>query len=347
MRKDDLSQLFQERFQGHESPVDPALWDAIQARVDALPATDGDSLSELFRERFQGHEVHVDPSAWTAIGQQLGHGATAGGAGTGLLGGYGWVAAAVGTLLVGGAAYLFMSPEATPIAERKAPVEVLQPAPVNTVEDRKREALPAENAAVTTATASTPLSSAAPSERAVERVPSTQVPVERITPLITTPDPLPVPTPSPEAAQGPELVERIITQLASQAEQEVLAQMPERPAKAPFDDKRKFNEDQEPEEVPVSEPAELPKLYLPDIFTPNGDGVNDTYEVQGVGFRTIMVRVFSVQRDQQVFSTNNGQPWTGENCPDGMYLVAVEAVTEDGRSVTEGKVLWLNRIPLH
>lgn len=347
MRKDDLSQLFQERFQGHESPVDPALWDAIQARVDALTAADGDPVGELFRERFQGHEVHVDPSAWTAIGQQLGHGAAAGGAGTGLLGGYGWVAAAVGTLLVGGAAYLFLSPEATPIAEQKAPTEVLQPAPVSTVEDQDREEQPAENAPATTTTESTPRSIEAPSQRAVERMPSEQVPVERITPLNTTPDPVPAPTPLPEAAQGPELVERIITELASQAEQEVLAQMPERPAVAPFDDRRSAPEGDEPEEVAASEPAELPKLYLPDIFTPNGDGVNDTYEVKGVGFRTIMVRVFSVQRDQLVFSTNNGEPWTGENCPDGMYLVAVEALTEDGRSVTEGKVLWLNRIPLH
>lgn len=347
MRKDDLSQLFQERFQGHESPVDPALWDAIQARVDALPAADGDPVGELFRERFQGHEVHVDPSAWTAIGQQLGHGAAAGGAGTGLLGGYGWVAAAVGTLLVGGAAYLFLSPEATPIAEQKAPTEVLQPVPATTAVEQEHVALPVENTAATTTTASTPRSTAATGEHAVERMPSAQTPVERITPLNTAPAPAPVPTPMPEAAHGPELVERIITQLASQAEQEVLAQMPERPAVSPFDEKQRAPEGDEPEEVAAPETAELPKLYLPDIFTPNGDGVNDTYEVKGVGFRTIMVRVFSVQRDQLVFSTNNGEPWTGENCPDGMYLVAVEALTEDGRSVTEGKVLWLNRIPLH
>lgn len=82
---------------------------------------------------------------------------------------------------------------------------------------------------------------------------------------------------------------------------------------------------------------------MPNTFTPNGDGVNDTYTVDGDGYASIMLRVYSMKTNSLVFTTNSGQPWTGEGCEDGMYMVAMEAHTPDGRSTTEGKVVWLTR----
>jgi hypothetical protein len=61
----------------------------------------------------------------------------------------------------------------------------------------------------------------------------------------------------------------------------------------------------------------------------------------------VLVKVFAMKNNQLVFSTHSGEAWTGANCEDGMYLVAVEALTPDGRSVTEGKVVWLNRTPMN
>ncbi|MCB0769174.1 MAG: gliding motility-associated C-terminal domain-containing protein, partial [Flavobacteriales bacterium] len=78
-------------------------------------------------------------------------------------------------------------------------------------------------------------------------------------------------------------------------------------------------------------------------FTPNGDGINDRYEVDMTGFKSLVLRVYSMKNDRLVFSTNAGAPWTGEGCEDGMYMVAVEAVTKDGKIISQGKVVWLTR----
>ena len=98
--------------------------------------------------------------------------------------------------------------------------------------------------------------------------------------------------------------------------------------------------------APIEEPvlsAPIAKPFMPNTFTPNNDGVNDHYVVPMEGFTSMLLRVYSLKNNQLVFSTNSGEPWTGANCEDGMYLVAVEAMTTDGRVVSEGKVVWLNR----
>ena len=93
-----------------------------------------------------------------------------------------------------------------------------------------------------------------------------------------------------------------------------------------------------------TEQVPLPKLCLPNTFTPNGDGTNDTYEVGCPGnFRQITTRITSLKTGQVVYRTDVNEPWTAEGQEDGYYIVAVEAITLDGRTVSEGKVVWLNR----
>jgi hypothetical protein len=97
-------------------------------------------------------------------------------------------------------------------------------------------------------------------------------------------------------------------------------------------------------ESPAEEVA-LPELYIQNIFTPTGDGVNDTYSavINPEAFDRVMLRIYDVRNSRLVFSTNNNEPWTGDGYPDGYYMVAVEALTPDGRLVTQGKAIWLNR----
>ncbi|MDX9751478.1 MAG: hypothetical protein RBT71_10395, partial [Flavobacteriales bacterium] len=103
MAMSDLGELLRGRFDGHEVPVDPAVWEAVQARLaTAAPAAaPEDGLNDLFRTRFKGHEVHVDPAVWNAVRGRIGTTGTTGVTWAGR------IAAVVGTAaLVAGALWL-------------------------------------------------------------------------------------------------------------------------------------------------------------------------------------------------------------------------------------------------
>jgi len=346
--KDELTSLFRDRFAGHEAPVDPGAWQAIQAKLSA-GAAGGEDLQELFQERFIGHESPVDPSAWANISSQLGHGVAVTG-GSGFMGGLGWAAAGIGVLALAGAAYFFTASPAVP----EAIVEV--PAVVNAPEELIEQVEVAAAMTVVPPSSTEQLadqSPVAPSDRPSRPIQASQPgPNDRATgPEPSVPaspvDLLPEPGPSTIAAkpEGPAIVEGIIAQLTEEVKADVQSRKPEQ--QHPTDTTPA--EEWLPTETTPLPPTvdELPKLYLQNTFTPNGDGVNDTYFVAQEGFSRMMIRVYSVQNNQLVFSTDSNEPWTGANCIEGYYLVAVEAVAEDGRLVTQGKVVWLNRTPLH
>ncbi|MGV3638458.1 MAG: gliding motility-associated C-terminal domain-containing protein [Flavobacteriales bacterium] len=347
--KDSVNNLFQQRFQGHEAPVDARVWEGIQQQLTAAaPAADG--LSDLFRERFQGHESPVDPSTWTHISSQLGHSAAAGGTGAA----WAWVAAAVTAVVVTTTAVLW-----EPSANDQANVGAI-PAPTAAEVASLAESEASVNEAVT------PMSSHA---------------AERVTrPATATTRPLPTRPSSTaqevamvdqsgqgtaqhndhktahadrgaEEKEGPAVVSEIISGLEEQVKLQPFTAEPEPGINTPvieknrgFSDHIEHLDETKPAATfePIS-PAPLPKLFMPNTFTPNGDGVNDTYMVEGDAYVAIFLRVYSLKSNALVFSTNSGEPWTGEGCEDGMYMVAVEAHTAEGRTSTEGKVVWLNR----
>ena len=124
--KDDLAQLLKDRFVGHESPVDPGLWNAIQSQLGSEQlASSEEGMKELLQDKFNGHEVPVDPAVWSNISQQLGHGAAAGGVGSGL---FAWVAAAIGVVVIAGGTLFYLNTKDAPRADLPA-TEIPAPAP--------------------------------------------------------------------------------------------------------------------------------------------------------------------------------------------------------------------------
>jgi len=52
-------------------------------------------------------------------------------------------------------------------------------------------------------------------------------------------------------------------------------------------------------------------VFIPDAFTPNGDGINDTFGVKGEGIQNFNLKIFN-RWGEEVFESNNPkQQWDG------------------------------------
>jgi gliding motility-associated-like protein len=91
-----------------------------------------------------------------------------------------------------------------------------------------------------------------------------------------------------------------------------------------------------------------PDLYVPTGFTPNGDGVNDSFFPFPVGIKEIKYfRVFN-RWGQLIFSTNRlNDGWdgklSGKEQASGVYVWLAQGVTADGRIITKKGTVTLIR----
>ncbi|MGY6560916.1 MAG: choice-of-anchor L domain-containing protein [Luteibaculaceae bacterium] len=76
----------------------------------------------------------------------------------------------------------------------------------------------------------------------------------------------------------------------------------------------------------------LPQLntYIPNAFTPNGDGLNDTWGFKGVGLRDLEIVIYD-RWGNLIFQTNNpevqwnGKMRNGDDAPQGVYVYRIRA----------------------
>lgn len=79
-----------------------------------------------------------------------------------------------------------------------------------------------------------------------------------------------------------------------------------------------------------------PRIYIPTAFTPNGDGVNDRFEVKGDGIRQYSIRIFSRWGAEVFYSTSLARTWDGTvNGEPALTGVYVYVVTVLGFDITE------------
>jgi gliding motility-associated-like protein len=84
-------------------------------------------------------------------------------------------------------------------------------------------------------------------------------------------------------------------------------------------------------------------LYIPNTFTPNGDGMNDSFGVAGEAIQEFNIQVYN-RWGQKVFESAdaNGRwdgSYQGQKAPEGSYVYKLSAKGIDGKRITrEGQV---------
>ncbi len=77
------------------------------------------------------------------------------------------------------------------------------------------------------------------------------------------------------------------------------------------------------------------KLKVPNVFTPNGDGINDIFLVSGVGLKSYSATIFD-RWGIKVFESNDvTQSWDGKNSDDGTYYYIIKAESSAGKLFDE------------
>jgi len=80
-------------------------------------------------------------------------------------------------------------------------------------------------------------------------------------------------------------------------------------------------------------------VYVPNVFTPNGDGSNDVFFVNGKGITGLSVKIYN-RWGNKVFEINNlNESWDGtykgSDQNTAVFVYVLEANFENGKTVTE------------
>ncbi len=88
-------------------------------------------------------------------------------------------------------------------------------------------------------------------------------------------------------------------------------------------------------------------IYVPNAFTPNGDGVNDVFLVYGTAIVSVRLMIYNQWGKQLFISTDILKGWDGtskgEKMPGGLYTYSLEAIMQDGKRITKGGTFSLIR----
>lgn len=87
-------------------------------------------------------------------------------------------------------------------------------------------------------------------------------------------------------------------------------------------------------------------VYIPNAFTPDNDGVNDAFFVQGVEARGYRLEIFNRWGDLLFYSEDPAEPWIGNHqlkdsdyfVPNGVYPWRLRYELRDGPRLLEGTV---------
>jgi len=89
------------------------------------------------------------------------------------------------------------------------------------------------------------------------------------------------------------------------------------------------------------------ELYVPNSFTPNGDGINDLFQVYGVGIASLSVNIFDRWGNSVMSWSGLEKGWDGKtqnkNAPDGIYVYKISGKDSNQKIINKiGAVNLIN-----
>jgi len=87
----------------------------------------------------------------------------------------------------------------------------------------------------------------------------------------------------------------------------------------------------------IKPPVIVSSLSVPNVFTPNSDGINDVFKIQGSNIQTLTCSIYDRWGGKVWELKNPLENWDGRNptgmpCNDGVYFYVLDATGEDGKS---------------
>ena len=304
--------------------------------------SDKDPIKDLFREKLQSHEVLPSKAVWSNVSSSLGHSA-ASASGLGASSILKIAAVAVGVTTAGVASYFyFNSEESSPKVTEKIVLqeEVLdEPLSSETLEVEQKDKSSSEPI----------IQSETPtiSNRQISEVKD-----QESQPDLTAQESLPVSNPSEKQAdfdvQENTITENVITSPSSVEETELVEEnvsLDNNVLDTPEVLEQEIIPALESDEVVL--PAEE-NIVLPNIFTPNGDRVNDLFSIEMSEKSEFQIIVLDA-KNQIVFKSNDsnfewdGTMLSGAPAPAGNYLYYFSAKDMAGNDVTKSSMLKIQR----
>jgi len=96
-----------------------------------------------------------------------------------------------------------------------------------------------------------------------------------------------------------------------------------------------FEEDENLDDNVDTDENEVKAFFIPNVITPNNDGLNDRFEIKGLNkFISNKITIFNRWGDTLLEKDNYGNDWQGEGLVAGTYFYTLEVVDEDGSDQT-------------
>jgi gliding motility-associated-like protein len=312
--------------------------------------SDKDPIKDLFRDKLQSHEVTPSKAVWSSVSSSLGHSA-ASTAGVGSASFLKVAAVAVGVSAAGVAGFLLLS------SDDSEPIKVIE----KTVLQEKDldESISSETTDSDVQESASPEIMLSQSESlSLEKVITNESIQETQPESIAINESLPVSTPSDSQAN-----ELIVEEPKADVLHQFNPVSPQVSVNVPaesIDDEVEVNtaiseapsQDASPgevtDELETPEIAVEEQIVLPNIFTPNGDRINDVFEIKMEDKLEFQIVILN-QQNQPVFkSTDANFQWdgtmlNGQPAPSGTYLYYFSAKDLNGKDVTKSSLLTINR----